>query len=84
MHEHLFLVICRYIFLEDLWARRKSTKPISSIDFALQEQKASVEGYQHYRRDLPLQQMVTSKLQQSAAFATHQQALHAAKLESNV
>ena len=77
-------MICRYIFLEDLWARRKSTKPISSIDFALQEQKASVEGYQQHRYDLPQQQNITSKLQPSAAFATHQQALHAAKLESNV
>ncbi len=76
-------MICRYIFLEDLWARRKSAKPISSIDFALQEQKASVEGYQH-RCDLAPQQMVASKVQQSAAYTTQQQALHAAKLESNV
>lgn len=74
----------RYIFLEDLWARRKSTKPISSIDFALHEQKASVEGYQQHRNDLPLQQKITSKLQQSAAVATHQQALDAAKLKNNV
>ncbi len=77
-------MICRYLFLEDLWARRKSTKPISSIDFALQEQKASVEGYQQHRCDLPPQQKIASKLQQSAVFATHRQALHAAKLESSV
>lgn len=30
---------CRYQFLEDLWARRKQKKPLSSIEFALREQQ---------------------------------------------
>ena len=37
----------RYQFLEDLWARRKKKKPISSIDFALMEQTADPEGRRH-------------------------------------
>lgn len=42
-----FQIYFRYQFLEDLWARRKKKKPISSIEFALMEQQADPHGHHH-------------------------------------
>jgi len=36
--------VCRYEFLEELWLRRKGERPLSSIQFALMEQKLDPHG----------------------------------------
>jgi hypothetical protein len=38
-YAYTCLSVCRYEFLEELWLRRKGERPLSSIQFALMEQK---------------------------------------------
>ena len=70
----------RYIFLEELWARRKSTKPNSSVDFAIHEREMDSEGYTGHPCDSPAQQEVHMKLRAPAMVAADQSPPNASEM----